>query len=272
MSFDTLNSLVNLECYPIHDLGGRGARLLEKVRARMEVDALCCLPDFINPSALRCMVQEILTCQGKAYPIESQRTAYSWVDRTQYPLDHAVNITSEHKLASVTRDSMGDASVLVSLFHCNELTEFVRECFGIRALYRVTCPFLSLNVKIMDQGARHGWHFDNNDGAVSLLLQEAKQGGEYEYVPYLRSDKNENYDGVRSVLRGDRSNVRIVAIRAGTLCLFRGGRSLHRVSHIIEGSPDRLTAILSYSDQPNHFYNENTLRTVLGQLPTRSVS
>ena len=262
-----LAELIDIERYPIHDPDGAGADLIARCRRDLDESALCGLPGFVTPGALSAAKEEILTSQHEAYWTESDRTLYSWRDLSTLPADHAARITSPHRLGSVTRDKFAPDSVLNLLFKRDELTEFIRRCLGMETLYRVECPYLSMNIKVMQEGARHGWHFDTNDGAVSLLVQTANEGGHYEYVPYIRSEQNENYERVSRVVRGEDEGVVRVDISPGTFCLFKGRRSMHRVSPVTRGNPDRLIALFAYDQNPGLVYNENTLRTVLGCLP-----
>jgi hypothetical protein len=69
-------------------------------------------------------------------------------------------------------------------------------------------------------------------------------------VPRLRSADDENLEGVRRLLQGDRSGVRSTSGAAGTLALFRGHYSPHRVT-TITGPQPRIIAVLSYADTPD---------------------
>ncbi len=57
------------------------------------------------------------------------------------------------------------------------------------------------------------------------------------------------HNAVRAILQGDRTGVRRVAIEAGTLMLFRGHYSLHRVTEVT-GQRDRLQSILGFNARP----------------------
>ena len=85
---------------------------------------------------------------------------------------------------------------------------------------------------------------------TTLLLQQPEDGGIFEYVPAIRSDDDENFEVVQSVLDGKHEQVRQIRLRAGTLSLFRGHYSLHRVTEV-KGSRRRIQAILGYSTQRN---------------------
>src|SRR5260370_16137156 len=75
-------------------------------------------------------------------------------------------------------------------------------------------------------------------------------GGQFEYVPMLRSADNENLEGVRRLLQGDRSGIRSMSGGAGTLALFRGHFSPHRVT-TVTGPRPRIIAVLSYASTPD---------------------
>ena len=49
-------SFVDLERYPITDLDGQNGRaLIERIRAEMEANCICALPEFLTPQALERM-------------------------------------------------------------------------------------------------------------------------------------------------------------------------------------------------------------------------
>ena len=50
-------------------------------------------------------------------------------------------------------------------------------------LHCMADPLINVTVTYMGDGDQQGWHFDDNDFVVSLLLQRPDQGGEFEYVP-----------------------------------------------------------------------------------------
>jgi hypothetical protein len=54
------------------------------------------------------------------------------------------------------------------------------------------------------------------------MLQECLEGGEFEYVPAIRTAEDENFAGVGAVLKGDRELVRCLRAAPGALTLFRG--------------------------------------------------
>ena len=101
----------------------------------------------------------------------------------------------------------------------------------------------------MIEGEQLQWHFDQTDFVVSLAVQTAESGGEFEVAPRIRSADDERYDEVAAVLAGDRSNVVTLPMTPGTLLIFEGRHSLHRVSPI-SGTTLRHVGLLAYDTKP----------------------
>jgi hypothetical protein len=81
------------------------------------------------------------------------------------------------------------------------------------------------------------------------MLQRSSQGGAFEYVPHIRSSIEPNFPRVQRLLEGDRTGVITLDLAPGTLALFEGRYSIHRVSPIA-GSDPRLIALFGYDTKP----------------------
>jgi hypothetical protein len=262
-----LDDLIDLERYPIHDLTGAGASLLARCRASVADSAICHLPGFVKPAAIEAVLEESRAREDTTYWMETRRRVYSWRNPDDYLHTPAVGHTNKNLIGSITKNVFPRDGAFVSLHELPALTEFVRQCMNQASLHPVACPYLAANIKVMSEGCVHAWHFDQNDGAVTFLFQEARQGGHFQYVPFLRNDDDENYDGVMQLMEGDMSAVRSAPLEAGSFCLFGGRRSIHRVSEVTAGSPDRLLAVFSYHRDFGHRYKDSTVKSVLGRVP-----
>jgi len=80
---------------------------------------------------------------------------------------------------------------------------------------------------------------------VSLAIQSADRGGDFEVAPRIRSSDDERYAEVARVLDGDSTGVVTLAMSPGTLLIFEGRHSLHRVSPI-HGRRLRHVGLLAY--------------------------
>jgi hypothetical protein len=101
----------------------------------------------------------------------------------------------------------------------------------------------------MTEGDELRWHFDQTDFVVSLALQAATEGGDFEVAPLIRTGRDECLEAVSQVLSGASGAVRRIEMVPGTLLVFEGRRSIHRVSPVVSGHP-RLVALLAYDTMP----------------------
>jgi hypothetical protein len=170
-------------------------------------------------------------------------------------------------MCTIAYDLIDPASPIRSLFEWDGMTAFLSAVLGYR-VHACADPLIGLMISAMTAGGEQGWHFDDNEFVVSLLLQKPAVGGEFEYVPMIRSDQDPGTDRIRRVFQGTSDKVRTAPLTPGALALFRGTRSLHRVSPVVEG-PTRLIALLSYDRQPGMVFPakaqlNNTGRTTHG--------
>jgi len=110
------------------------------------------------------------------------------------------------------------------------------------------------------------WHFDMTDFVVSIALQSSQVGGDFENAPLIR-DAGES--AIASLLEGDRSRVRVEPMTPGTLMLFNGRRSMHRVSPI-SGPTPRYVALLAYDTKPGTDSTDELKLSRYGRLPEPS--
>ena len=257
-------SLIDCDRYPVDR---PDHPLLERVVAQCHRDldetALCLLPGFLGPAAVACLQREATPLLESAYRSEKARTAYGWMDNSGFAPTHPRGALMRTCTSTVTLDLIPDHSPIRKLFESDGLTDFVRRCLGYRTLYRSACPYLALEVKAYGEGDTISWHFDTNDGVVSLLLQDADAGGHFEYAPYIRDENDEHYHEVRAVFEGTSERVRRPRLEPGCLALFKGRRSVHRVSPVGPTSKPRLIMLLSYDARPGMVFPEATVRSVI---------
>jgi predicted 2-oxoglutarate/Fe(II)-dependent dioxygenase YbiX len=154
----------------------------------------------------------------------------------------------------------------MTIYNSAEFQSFIAAVVGEDALYPYADPLSSVNVHYANDGQELNWHFDNSEFAITLLLQSPKAGGDFEYVKDLRdADAGDmNYDGVSAVVEG-RSPVEKLHIDPGTLVLFRGRNSMHRVTPIV-GDTQRILVVLAYNSEPNIALSETARQTFYGRL------
>ena len=78
----------------------------------------------------------------------------------------------------------------------------MQDCLGKDELHVYEDPVSNMIVNVQRAGQEFNWHFDTNEFTITMLLQPADQGGEFEHVPELRAPDDENDAGVTAVLDG----------------------------------------------------------------------
>ena len=73
-----------------------------------------------------------------------------------------------------------------------------------------------------------------------------------------------NFEGVEAVLDG-KTKITRLDTRPGTLILFRGQNSIHRVTPT-EGSQERILVVLAYNSKPGISLSEEARMTFFGRL------
>ena len=98
------------------------------------------------------------------------------------------------------------------------------------------------------------------------MIQKSQKGGEFQYVRNFRdADNNDmNFSGVKKLLRGEIDSESL-SMEPGTLVLFRGKNSIHRVTPV-EGDLTRILAVLAYNSEPNISLSETSRMTFYGRL------
>jgi hypothetical protein len=253
--------IINTDRYPANDLSSAAAQgWIAEVRVQLERDGSCLLPDFVNPVMLEQMAQEVRGITHLAYPGPTEVSPYFFNYQLgkdeSLPEAHPLKHRGRRNLAQVAADLIPAEFLLNQLYRSRLMLDFLGAVTG-QPIYRNQDPYQSLNLSVMAEGGCQQWHFDSGDMVTTLLLQAPEAGGIFEYAPAIRSDEDENFDAVKAVLEGNSERVLQNRLQAGTLSLFRGHYSLHRVTPV-EGQRQRLQAILGYSTRPNLFGNKES--------------
>jgi hypothetical protein len=249
--------LVNLRRYPIADLDSSAAwAVVAEGRAQLAATGLCLLPDFLEPAALVTMVSEARALGPTAYHAETWMKG-SYSEKQLVPLLHP----SRNACAAVAYDRLAADSPVRRLYEWDGLVMFFRELLGVERFYRCADPISSCLLMYYGDGDELGWHFDPNDGVVTLLLQAADEGGQFEFVPGVGLAGS---GAVERILNGARDGVVIAPLQPGTLSLFRGVNALHRVTKIA-GPRQRIMLAMSFHDQPGMMFTPENRRRYSGR-------
>jgi hypothetical protein len=243
--------IIDFARYPIGAAALSSSGVVERCRAELAEDGACQLDGFTRPTATKAVLEEAEVLSGKAFRTDATHNAY-FTEVTRGLADDDPRAISLHSSKrALGFNHCGASSPLRILYEWDGLVTFLKEVLELPDLYHDADPVGACSVMFYDEGDELGWHFDNSEFAVTLMLQECVAGGEFEYVPGIRTAEDENFAGVAAVLEGDREPVRSLHAAPGTLTLFRGRYSMHRVTPV-RGSTTRVNAVLAYASTPGH--------------------
>ena len=242
--------LVNLRRYPINDLSTELARQLARhCRRQLDETGACELPEFLTRDAVAKLVQEGEALSPLAYHSVVTGTAYLEIPDESWPANHPRRFFDRTSVGVIAYDQFPAHSALRRLYEWDGLMDFIAAALAKDRLYRYADPMGALNLAVMGAGERLHWHYDQTDFVTSIALRASERGGDFEYVPLIRSAADENYTRVKRLLEGSQEGIVRVPMQPGTLLLFEGRNSIHRVTPI-HGDATRLVALLAYDTKP----------------------
>lgn len=254
---DRAAGVVDLARYPITPLESpAGQELVDQAHRQLDEQGIFLLPGFLAPGAVEAIVAEVEGLRAQTHLRVTPQRLYprSVALDSEIPADDPLRGDQRCVEGVLVYDLFGAGSALRELYEWEALPAFLAAVLQ-EPVYTCADPMVSVIVLAMGDGHEHGWHFDSNEYVVSIMLQRPLVGGEFEYAPLIRSDGDENHNAVADVISGTSDRVVSVAAEPGTLVVFRGLRSVHRVVPV-EGDRQRLIALLSYSSEPGFQFSD----------------
>jgi len=244
----TVQSLINAEVYPIHNLDHpQAGEVTADGKAQLISTGACHFPGFLSPNGLSCFLEEAQSLEAKAHASNNWYTPYYGKPDNAYPAGHPFNCAVHFAVRYVSRTLLSENSPLRRLFEEDKMLTFLRTLLPEEPLYRYSDARGSLNYTVMAEGDELGWHFDACELVASILLRPAETGGAFEYIPAVRTAEDERFPAVASILSGKDAQRIPVDFMPGDMVLFRGRHSLHRVTPV-KGEVSRLIALMSFDN------------------------
>jgi len=257
-SSPTLDQIVDLVAYPIDQRGSaRYLVVVDAARAGLRSQGCAVVKDLIRPEAIARMNNEIESRKHTThFSTESINPYFHTSVDPQYPDHHPVNTFIERSSGFIPGDSWDETCSIDALFRSPELRAFLADCLELPVLHCYADPLAGITANILDPGQQFTWHFDTNEFAVTILVQEADMGGEFEYYPAIRSPTDEGFDAIAALLASADTATKVEGVHSldlepGDLQIFRGRYSLHRVKRVAADSVPRHAAIFAFTEQPD---------------------
>jgi hypothetical protein len=245
-----MHDILDLDRYPL-DRPGTDAwhALVSTCRADLAKDGMFNLEGLVKPEALARAIAEIRPVMDTlSFTHRRRHNIYFRKEIPGLPADHPALALCETVNHTVCADQISQ-SIPLWIYEWSHFITFLAAAMGKDALFPARDDLARVNVMAYRDGEALNWHFDRSEFTTTLLLQEPEQGGEFIYRMDLRSESDPNYDGVAKLLRGEDNEVKSLTLSAGTLNVFRGKNTAHKVG-TVKGPRERLIAVFSYFDRP----------------------
>ncbi|CUJ87785.1 hypothetical protein RUE5091_00590 [Ruegeria denitrificans] len=246
---------INLQDYPLDQPGSpKWIALVDDCKAKLAKEGLFNLAAFIKVDALPKAVAELKpVLEAEAFIHARKHNIYFKNEIEELPADHPALTKFETSNRTICADQMGQAAV-IQLYEWSPFAQFLAAVMDKPELFTMQDPLARVNVMGYHEGQALNWHFDRSEFTTTLLLQAPEVGGEFEYDQDLRSEDDPNYAGVADLLEGRRNPTRIV-LEPGTLNIFKGKNTAHRVTPV-KGDRDRIIAVFSFYERPGVQFSE----------------
>lgn len=252
--------------YPVEDPKA-AAEIAATARAALDRDQYCSLPGFFPEDAVRDAAAEVEALIDRANPAKSRRNCYLQRNGDpSLPPAHPRNILQAASYRMLAADLLPESSALKRLYFWDPFQRLVAEIVGEAKLYPSEDKLQPVNVICYGDGDQSAWHYDSTNAfTMTLMLQGAEAGGEFELAPNTRaSAEDEDIPYMQEVLSGASPRAAKVSRDPGELTIFRGCNSLHRVSPVA-GDRLRLMAVFVYEDRPGVVGDPEVNLTVYGR-------
>jgi hypothetical protein len=263
VSAQDMNKLIDLDRYPIDRLNNKpGQLLVAQCRSDLEDSAAAILPSFVRQSAILKMAKEAESLVQVAHRYDGDRAPFYDVDDNERSDDDSLqsrvrSARHPNRYCQILNYQIPNSSDLRAIYLWPPLTEFIRQVLNVEHLFQSQCPHLALTMKVAYEGDTDGWHYDPNDGVITLVLQTPDNGGEFEYAPDVRNQNDQNYAGVDRLYKSPDVEAIRPTLEPGTFTFFNGRYSMHRVRPVGLTRQPRIVSIFSFDQRPDHFFRQS---------------
>ena len=251
-----MKQFLDLDAFPLDRPDSAGGRaLLARCRRELHETGMFSLAGLIRPEVLERCVAEVEPLFGTDAFTHSREHNIYFDDRIE---DVEANHPALRRFRTINHTVCGDqipASLITRIYEWQPLIDFLAAAMSKPRLYRMADPLARINVMAYHAGEELNWHFDRSEFTTTCLLQAPLAGGQFQYRSGLRSDADPNYEGVGRLLSGDDEHVQTLPLAPGTLNVFKGRNTAHRVTPV-DGDRARIIAVFSYYEIPDVSFSD----------------
>ena len=259
---DNWQDIIDVQRHPIEDINSYALRCKDT----LQKNSILVLNNFLTNEALVKLQREAHALHENAFYCTQNHNVLLAEKNTQLDDYHPCNIEIISDKGCVPQDLIPHDSYLKKVYTSELFQSFVQCVLSIDKIYPYADPLSSINYNYYHKEQQLGWHFDNASFALSLMIQSSASGGKFQFVFDGRNvEKNTvNVPLIDSVLQ-NKYPVEELQVEEGTLILFFGRNTLHRVTPVTSKKP-RVLATLNYNIEKNIELSENARLTFFGRL------
>lgn len=245
-----MQHILDLNRYPLDKPGtAEWIALISRCKADLAKDGMFNLEGLVKPAAISKTVAEIQPVMDTlSFVHKRSHNIYFRKEIPELAADHPALLKVDTINHTVCADQIAQSTVMW-IYEWAPFIMFLAATMAKDALYPMRDALARVNVMAYRDGETLNWHFDRSEFTTTLLLQAPEQGGDFVYRTDLRDETDPNYEGVAKLLRGLDPDVKTLKMSAGTLNVFRGKNTAHKVG-TVRGTKERLIAVFSYFDRP----------------------
>lgn len=255
---------IDLKRYPIHKAGAARDRVIESVRDDLARDGCAVIKGFLTQDGVANLLTEAESVSDKGHRSYNRTNPYFTTDDPSLPQSDPRRVFFDRSNNFIPADNFAKNGALRSVQDFPAFDPFIKACLQEDHFFRYADPLADVIINMADEGNGFPWHFDTNNFTVTLAIQNAEEGGAFEYAPNIRA-KGENFDEVQVVLEERSDRVVRLDLEPGDLQLFRGRYSLHRVAPLY-GKRPRYVAILSYVEEADMVATPERCKQLYGRV------
>lgn len=247
------HSFLNLTRYPIdRPESDAFGTLVANCQLQLASEGMFNLPGFMTDAAIAATLEQARPMiEAHAFTHQRDHNIF-FDDGVDLPADHPALRRFKTTNHTICADQI-EGSPIIQLYDWKPFHTFLAAVMQKPALYPMDDRIAGANVMTYYHGDGLNWHFDRSEFTTTLLLQEPSGGGEFEYAKDLRKPGDPNLEGIRGLMNGS-VKPQICAHTAGTLNMFRGVNTAHRVTPVIGDTP-RITSVLTYYEAPGRQFS-----------------
>ncbi len=258
---------IDVERYPVNQPQSAGFHdMVTMIQSELASDGCAVLKGFVRADKIPDLIEEADRASPHGHHSMNRTNVYFSQDDETLDISHPRRRFFDRSNSFIPADNFGSDSALRAIYEWPLFFDFIREALDEPedSFFRYADPLADVIVNMAGEGNGFPWHFDTNNFTVTLAIQNADEGGDFEYAPNIRSG-GENFEAVRDVLDKTSDRVTKLRLEPGDLQIFKGRYSLHRVAPL-KGDTPRYVAIFSYVEQEGMVGSPERTKQLYGRV------